>query len=127
MESEEHRLTHHINHRSTPTMQSVGSCKTVRIMTHEVFAARHPHPSQPYRVTTDDIDRQQQSVTDRPTNSGEDRQQFSSSDRHPQFSTLNALKHPSKPSETSVQQSEDAAKPMIIDHATEGQTLRRRK
>ncbi|KAF2552167.1 hypothetical protein F2Q68_00034071 [Brassica cretica] len=34
-------------------------------MTHEEFAARHPHPPQPYRVTTEDIDRQQQSATDR--------------------------------------------------------------
>ncbi|KAF2617997.1 hypothetical protein F2Q68_00039437 [Brassica cretica] len=34
-------------------------------MSHKEFAARHPHPPQPYRVTTDDINRQKQSVTDR--------------------------------------------------------------
>ena len=46
-------------------MELVGSCETVRIMSHKEFAARHPHPPQPYRVTTDDINRQKQSVTDR--------------------------------------------------------------
>ncbi|KAF2552166.1 hypothetical protein F2Q68_00034070 [Brassica cretica] len=45
----------------------------VRIMTHEEFAARHPHPPQPYRVTTEDIDRQQQSATDRHQTLGNDR------------------------------------------------------
>ncbi|KAF3590330.1 hypothetical protein DY000_02022424 [Brassica cretica] len=43
---------------------------------------------------------------------------------------LNALRHPSKPSETSVdnnQQSEDAPEPMVVEQATVGRTLRKRK
>ena len=39
MESDENRPTHPVQHRSTPSMESVGSCEAVRIMTHEEFAA----------------------------------------------------------------------------------------
>ncbi|KAF3543678.1 hypothetical protein DY000_02006942 [Brassica cretica] len=44
MESSEHRPTHHVQHRSTPSSESIAFFETVRIMTHEGFAARHPHP-----------------------------------------------------------------------------------
>ncbi|KAG5388341.1 hypothetical protein IGI04_029882 [Brassica rapa subsp. trilocularis] len=66
MESGENRPTHPVKHQLTPSIESVGSCETVRIMTHKEFVDQHPHPSQPYQ-------------------------------------------------------------PMIIDQATEGQTLRRQK
>ncbi|KAF2587925.1 hypothetical protein F2Q70_00038600 [Brassica cretica] len=85
MESSEHQPTHPVKHRSTPSMESVASCETMRIMTHKEFAARHPHPPQPYRVTTEDIDRQQQSATDRHQTLGNDQQESSSVDRHPPF------------------------------------------
>ncbi|KAF3599572.1 hypothetical protein F2Q69_00035998 [Brassica cretica] len=77
MESFEHRPTHSVQHLSTLSMESVASCETVRIMTHEEFTARHPHPPHPYRVTTEDIDRQQY-VIDRHQNLGNDRQEFPS-------------------------------------------------
>ena len=142
MESSEHQPTHPVKHRSTPSMESVASCETMRIMTHKEFAARHPHPPQPYRVTTEDIDRQQQSATDRHQTLGNDQQESSSVDRHPPFTyrvrllsidvaRLNALRNPSKPSKTSIdnniEQSENAPEPMVVERATEGQTLRKRK
>ena len=40
MESDEHQSIHYVQHRS---MESVTSCETVRIMTHEEFAAKPPH------------------------------------------------------------------------------------
>ena len=85
MESSEHRLTHPVQHQSTPFMEYVASCKTVRIMTHEDFAARHPHPPQPYHVTTEDINRQQQPSADRHQTLGNDRQDSSSFDQHLPF------------------------------------------
>ncbi|KAF3602825.1 hypothetical protein F2Q69_00035730 [Brassica cretica] len=36
----------------TPT-ESTASCNDVRIMTHEEFAAKHPHPLSPVYVTID--------------------------------------------------------------------------
>ncbi|KAF2532704.1 hypothetical protein F2Q70_00030103 [Brassica cretica] len=73
--------------------------------------------------------------------SSNDRQESSSIDRHPPFTCrvwlpiidvarLNAFRHPSKPSETSIdnnQQSEDAPEPMVVELATVGRTLRKRK
>ncbi|KAF2575463.1 hypothetical protein F2Q70_00002628 [Brassica cretica] len=123
-------------------MEYVASCETVRIMTHEEFAARHPHPPQTYRVTTEDIDRQKQPSTGRHQMLGNDRQVSSSVDRHPPLTyrvrlprndvaRLNALRNPSKPLETSTynnsQQSEDALEPMVVEQATKGRTLRKRK
>ncbi|KAF3597443.1 hypothetical protein DY000_02020824 [Brassica cretica] len=72
MSVDEHRPTHLVQHRSTPSMESVGLCETVRIMTHDEFEARHPYPPMPYRVTKDDINRQQQSVTNQHQQSGDD-------------------------------------------------------
>ncbi|KAF3596419.1 hypothetical protein DY000_02021565 [Brassica cretica] len=43
-------------------MQSVASCNAVRIMTHEEFAARHPHPPNPLCIN---IDRQTEPAVDR--------------------------------------------------------------
>ncbi|KAF3492832.1 hypothetical protein DY000_02052766 [Brassica cretica] len=50
-------------HRSTTPMESVASCNAVRIMSHEEFAARHPHPPIPLRLNIDrrpkpNVDRQ---------------------------------------------------------------------
>ncbi|KAF2618689.1 hypothetical protein F2Q68_00039235 [Brassica cretica] len=111
-------------------------------MTHEGFADRHPHPPHPYRVTTEDIDWQQQSATKRHQKLGNDRHESPSIDGHQPFAyrvqlcsihvaRLNALRNPSKPSETlkdnNSQQSEDKSEPMVVKQTTEGRTLRRRK
>ncbi|KAF3600529.1 hypothetical protein F2Q69_00035101 [Brassica cretica] len=76
--SHEHRLPEVIQNRSTsspgyrsttPT-ESTASCKALRIMTHEEFAAKHPHPPSPVYVNIDGdsdptIDRHQETVIDR--------------------------------------------------------------
>uniref|UniRef100_A0A0D3E9I8 Uncharacterized protein n=1 Tax=Brassica oleracea var. oleracea TaxID=109376 RepID=A0A0D3E9I8_BRAOL len=38
-----HRSTASTEHPSTTPTESTASCNAVRIMTHEEFAARHPH------------------------------------------------------------------------------------
>ena len=141
-ESSEHQPTYPVQHRSTPSMESVASCETLRIKTHEEFTDRHPHPPQPYLVTTEDIDWQQQSATERHQKLGNDRHESPNINRHQPFAyrvrlpsidvaRLNALRNPSKPSGTSKennsQQSEDASEPMVVKQTTEGRTLRRRK
>ncbi|KAF2566369.1 hypothetical protein F2Q70_00027132 [Brassica cretica] len=46
-EKEEHRSTSVSPHRST---EEVASCATVRILNHEEFTAKHPHPPKPLRI-----------------------------------------------------------------------------
>ncbi|KAF2620582.1 hypothetical protein F2Q68_00038691 [Brassica cretica] len=54
----EHRLTYTSpyqstgppEHRSTTPMESTASCNAVKILTHEEFAAKHPHPPSPDEV-----------------------------------------------------------------------------
>ncbi|KAF3512115.1 hypothetical protein F2Q69_00007092 [Brassica cretica] len=70
MPSHEHRSTKVIQNRSTSSpgyrsttpMESTASCNAVRIMTHEDFAEKHPHPPSPIYVK---IDRYSDSVIDR--------------------------------------------------------------
>ncbi|KAF2556987.1 hypothetical protein F2Q68_00015319 [Brassica cretica] len=47
METDEHRSIPAVEHQST---ESVASCETVRILTHEVFTAKHPHPPKLFRI-----------------------------------------------------------------------------
>ncbi|KAF3506924.1 hypothetical protein F2Q69_00009432 [Brassica cretica] len=76
--SHEHRSTEVIQnqstsclgHRSTTPTESTASCNAVRIMTHEEFAAKHPHPPSPVYVNIDRhsdpvIDRHQETPIDR--------------------------------------------------------------
>ncbi|KAF3594539.1 hypothetical protein DY000_02021361 [Brassica cretica] len=51
-------------HRSMTPMESTTSYNTVRILTHEEFAAKHPHPPNPDNLTSS-IDRQPTSSIDR--------------------------------------------------------------
>ncbi|KAF3590072.1 hypothetical protein F2Q69_00028884 [Brassica cretica] len=83
MESDEHRSIPDTQHRSTVHTESVASCETVRIMTHEEFGDKHPHPLKPYRVTTKDIDRHHEPVTDQQRDSTDDRQSPHSINRRP--------------------------------------------
>ncbi|KAF3541348.1 hypothetical protein F2Q69_00023214 [Brassica cretica] len=53
----------------TPT-ESAASCNVVQILTHEEFAAKHPHPPSPVNVRTDrhannNIDRHSEASIDR--------------------------------------------------------------
>ena len=57
-------------HRSTKPTELVASCNVMRIMTHEEFAAKHPHPPSPFHVNIDRhnepaIDRERETTTDR--------------------------------------------------------------
>ncbi|KAF2567575.1 hypothetical protein F2Q68_00025645 [Brassica cretica] len=61
----------------TPT-ESTTSYNTVRILTHEEFAAKHPHPPNPDNVR---IARHAATTIDRQTNVDIDRQPTSSIDR----------------------------------------------
>ncbi|KAF2620440.1 hypothetical protein F2Q68_00039272 [Brassica cretica] len=58
----QNRSTSSPGHRSTTPTESTASCNAVRIMTHEEFAAKHPHPPSPVYVK---IDRQSDPVIDR--------------------------------------------------------------
>ena len=56
-------------HRSMTPTESTASCNDVRIITHEEFAARHPHPPSPVYVNIDwhtglAIDRQRETTID---------------------------------------------------------------
>ncbi|KAF3591888.1 hypothetical protein DY000_02021377 [Brassica cretica] len=53
----------------TPT-KSIASCNALRILTHEEFAARHPHPPSPAYVKINRhsdvvVDRQKENTIDR--------------------------------------------------------------
>ena len=143
----EHRSTEFNQNRSTgspehwsmtPT-KSATSCNAVRIMTHEEFAARHPHPPIPIYVNID-----------RHTGPAIDRQRVTAIDRQPpapidwcapltyrvqmpkiEITSLNALIPQPKPSanppETTMTHSFDAADPMEVDKAPMGRILRKRK
>ncbi|KAF3543101.1 hypothetical protein DY000_02006629 [Brassica cretica] len=50
---QEGHLRNATGHRSTTPMESTASCNAVRIMTHEEFAAKHPHPPSPVYVKID--------------------------------------------------------------------------
>ncbi|KAF3577271.1 hypothetical protein DY000_02033174 [Brassica cretica] len=45
---DEDRSTDYSNHRSTSSAKSTAECSAVRIMTHEEFAEKHPHPPSPF-------------------------------------------------------------------------------
>ncbi|KAF3485653.1 hypothetical protein F2Q69_00052726 [Brassica cretica] len=58
----QNRSTGSPEHRSTIPTESTASCNVVRIMTHEEFTAKHPHPPIPVYVK---IDRHSDPVIDR--------------------------------------------------------------
>ncbi|KAF3489509.1 hypothetical protein F2Q69_00054331 [Brassica cretica] len=76
-QSFEHRLTEIDEHRSTSvsphrSTEEVPTCATVRILTHEAFAAKHHHPLKPFRIKKSDIDRHQDPAADRQKHSNDD-------------------------------------------------------
>ncbi|KAF3563320.1 hypothetical protein DY000_02015953 [Brassica cretica] len=56
------RLTGVPEHRSTMPIESTASCNAVKILFHEEFAVKHPHPPSPDNVR---IDRHANSNVDR--------------------------------------------------------------
>ncbi|KAF3568253.1 hypothetical protein DY000_02014930 [Brassica cretica] len=92
------RSTGSPEHRSMTPMESTASCNTVRILTHEEFAARHPHPPSPVYVKID---------------------------RH---SDTPAKPKPSNNRPETIRiPSDDAADPMEVDRVPMGRTLRKIK
>ncbi|KAF3525904.1 hypothetical protein F2Q69_00047422 [Brassica cretica] len=122
----------------TPT-ESTASCNVVRIMTHEEFASRQPHPpSLVYvninRQTRTTIDRQRETAIDRQPSAPIDRREpLTYQVQMPKIyvSHLNALRPQPKPSANSPENtsthSYDVAEPMEVDKAPMGRTLRKRK
>ncbi|KAF3566363.1 hypothetical protein DY000_02014853 [Brassica cretica] len=108
-------------------------------MTHEKFAARHPHPLCPVYVK---IDRQTGPAIDRQRETAIDRQPLAPINRRAPLryrvhmpkidvTRLNALRPQLNPLvnplETTNTHSDDAAEPMEVDKASMGRTLRKRK
>ena len=108
-----HRSTDHdevrsidfAGHRSTSSAETTAECSAVRIMTHEEFAEKHPHPPSPFNVKIDrqhepTIDRQRETVIDQPTSPPIDRQApLTHRVRLPSIDSnrINALRPPPKP------------------------------
>ncbi|KAF2612528.1 hypothetical protein F2Q70_00011490 [Brassica cretica] len=119
--------------------ESTASCNVMRILTHEEFAAKHPHPPNPDNVR---IARHAATPIDRHTDDDIDRQLTSSIDRRAPITyrvqmpkidvaRLNALSPKPKPSdnppETVTIPSNDGEDSMDVDRVPMGRTLRKRK
>ncbi|KAF3576168.1 hypothetical protein DY000_02031057 [Brassica cretica] len=143
----EHRSTSPIPNRSigspehrpiSPT-ESTASCNAVRILTHEEFVEKHPHPPNPDNVRIarcDDtpIDRQREAAINRqPTAPIDQRAPITYRVQMPKIDVarLNALRPKPKPSENPPETvrtpSDDGEDPMQEDRVPTGRTLRRRK
>ena len=91
-------------HRPMDLEESTHECNAVKILTHEEFAAKHPHPPSPYNIDRQDrrpIDRPNYKEIDRHTPEAVDR--YSVITRRVQLpkidvARLNALREQSKPS-----------------------------
>ncbi|KAF2557503.1 hypothetical protein F2Q68_00017255 [Brassica cretica] len=132
------RSTRSPEHRSMTPMKSTASCNAVRILTHEEFAAKHPHPPNPDNVR---IARQADTPIVRQTDVDIDRQPPASIDRRAPITyrvhmpkidvaRLNALKLKPKPSENPPETvripSDDGEDSMEVDRVPMGRTLRKR-
>ncbi|KAF3545174.1 hypothetical protein DY000_02005963 [Brassica cretica] len=119
--------------------ESTASCNAVKILTHEEFAAKHPHPPSPDKVR---IDRHANSKVDRYSEANTDRQPSPPIDRRAPITyrvqmskidvtRLNALRPKPKPSEQPPEPirtpSDDGDDPMEEDRVSTRRTLRRRK
>ncbi|KAF2620478.1 hypothetical protein F2Q68_00039381 [Brassica cretica] len=118
-------------HRSMTPTESTASCNAVRILTHEEFAEKHPHPPNPDNVR---IARHAATPIDRKTDVDIDRQPPASIDRRApityrvqmpkiDFAHLNALRPKPKPSENPPETvripSDDGEDSMEVDREKE--------
>ncbi|KAF2565105.1 hypothetical protein F2Q70_00017482 [Brassica cretica] len=136
-DSPEHRSTGSPEHRSTTPTESTVSCNAVRIMTHEEFTAKHPHPPSPgylkiYQHSDPVIDRHKETAIDRQPPAPIDRRApLTYRVQMPKIDVarLNALKPKPKPSDNPPKTiripSDDAADPMEVDRVPMGRTLRK--
>ncbi|KAF2591249.1 hypothetical protein F2Q70_00038828 [Brassica cretica] len=102
---DEDRSTDYSENRSTSPAESTAACSSVRIMTHEEFAEKHPHPPFPFYVKIDrshepPVDRQRGIKIDRPPSPPIDRRApLTYRVRLPSIDSdrINALRPPPKP------------------------------
>ncbi|KAF2580572.1 hypothetical protein F2Q68_00004881 [Brassica cretica] len=127
----QNRSTGSPEHRSTTPTESTASCDAGRIMTHEEFAAKHPHPPS---LIYFKIDRHSDPVIDRQPPAPIDRRPpLTYRVQMPKIDVarLNALRPKPKPSDNPPEAirtpSDDATYPMEIDTVPMGRTLRKRK
>ncbi|KAF3548492.1 hypothetical protein DY000_02006665 [Brassica cretica] len=126
-------------HRSMTPTESTASCNAMKILTHEEFAEKHPHPPSPVNVR---IDRHANNNIDRHSEAAIDQQPPALIDRRAPITyrvqmpkidvaRLNGLRSKPKPSEyppeTVSTPSDDGENPMDEDRVPTGRTLRRRK
>ncbi|KAF3568107.1 hypothetical protein DY000_02013405 [Brassica cretica] len=135
---DEDRWTDYFSHRST-TFAKLTECNAVRILTHEEFTAKHPHPPSPFydkidRSVDPTIDRQSESDVDRHNTPPIDRQApLTYRVRLPSIDNdyINALKPPPKPlaspPEPKPNPLNSSPEPIQEDQETEGRRLRKRK
>ncbi|KAF3561482.1 hypothetical protein DY000_02016012 [Brassica cretica] len=119
--------------------ESTAECSAVRIMTHEEFIEKHPHPPSSFCVKIDRplepvVDRQRETDIDRPPSFPIDRRApLTYRVRLPSVDNdrINALRPPPKPSanppEPTSNPPDTTPEPMQVDEATEGRRLRKRK
>ncbi|KAF3542375.1 hypothetical protein DY000_02008271 [Brassica cretica] len=133
------RSTGSLEHRPMTPTESTASCNAVRILTHEEFAAKHPHPPNPDNVIiarrdVPPIDRQQDvDINRQPPAPIDRRAPITYRVQMPKIDVarLNALRPKPKPSgnppEAVRTPSDDGEDPMEEDRVLTGRTLRRRK
>ncbi|KAF3589547.1 hypothetical protein F2Q69_00029135 [Brassica cretica] len=134
---DEDRWTDYSSHRSTSSDKST-ECNVVRILTHEEFAAKHPHPPSPFydkinRSVEPTIDRQSESDVDRHTPPPIDRQApLTYRVRLPSIDNdyINALRPTPKPlanlTEPRSNPLNSSPEPVQENQETEGRRLRKR-
>ncbi|KAF3517846.1 hypothetical protein DY000_02060179 [Brassica cretica] len=136
---DEDRSMDYSNHRSMSSAKSTAECSAVRIMAHEEFTEKHPHPPSTFYVKIDRrhepvVDRQRETDIDRPPSPPIDRRApLTYRVRLPSIDSdrINALRPPLKPlanpPEPTTNPSDTTPEPMKVDEATEGRRLRKRK
>ncbi|WZZ20579.1 hypothetical protein YC2023_121966 [Brassica napus] len=135
---DEDRWTDYSSHRSASSAKST-ECNAVRILTHEEFAAKHPHPPFPFydkidRSVEPTIDRQSESDIDRHNTPPIDRQApLTYRVRLPSIDNdyINALRPPPKPlanpPEPKPNPLNNSPESVQEEQESEGRRLRKRK
>ncbi|KAG5393505.1 hypothetical protein IGI04_023468 [Brassica rapa subsp. trilocularis] len=135
---DEDRWTDYSRHRSTSSAKST-ECNAVRILTHEEFAAKHPHPPSPFY---NKIDRSVEPTINRQSESDVDRHNTPPIDRHapvtyrvrlPSIDNdyITALRPPPKPlanpPEPKPNPLNSSPESVQVEQEAEGRRLRKRK
>ncbi|KAG5384376.1 hypothetical protein IGI04_035846 [Brassica rapa subsp. trilocularis] len=135
---DEDRWTDYSSHQSTSSANST-ECNAVRILTHEEFAAKHPHP---HSLFYEKIDRSVNSTIDRQSESDVDRHNTPPIDRLAPLTYrvrlptidndyINALRPPSKPlanpPEPKPNPLNSSTEPVQEEQESKGRKLRKRK